>query len=184
MAVIACLWKIHFFIGNGCWLDSKIRINCTGIRNNRYCAFTNRQSFQIGSFQSDNRAAFLPRSVCSGYDNRLEIRIYCATDAVFCFFCTSSCSTAVTVADNRSIIISAMADYFVITNGNSASQVQALVENVKERMHKAGYSLKQQEGSCRDIWVLLDFNDVIVNVFDKKIVRFIIWREFEATENL
>ena len=36
--------------------------------------------------------------------------------------------------------ISVMADYFVITNGGSTSQVDALVENVEEQMHKAGYS--------------------------------------------
>ena len=34
--------------------------------------------------------------------------------------------------------ISVMADYFVITNGNNSSQVDALVENVEEKMQKAG----------------------------------------------
>lgn len=64
--------------------------------------------------------------------------------------------------------ISVMADYFVITNGNSDSQVNALVENVEEKMHKAGYSLKQQEGNRSGTWVLLDFGDVIVHVFNKE----------------
>lgn len=64
--------------------------------------------------------------------------------------------------------ISVMADYFVIANGNSDSQVNALVENVGEKMHIAGYSLKQQEGGKGGVWILLDYGDVIVHVFDKE----------------
>lgn len=64
--------------------------------------------------------------------------------------------------------ISVMADYFVISNGNSDSQVNALVENVEEKMHKAGYPLKQREGSRSGSWVLMDYGDVIVHVFDKE----------------
>ena len=64
--------------------------------------------------------------------------------------------------------VSVLSDYFVITNGNSDSQVNALVENVEEKMHKAGYSLKQQEGNRSGTWVLLDYGDIIVHVFDKE----------------
>ncbi len=64
--------------------------------------------------------------------------------------------------------ISVMADYFVIANGNSDSQIHALVENVEEKMHQAGYPMKQREGSRGGSWVLLDYGDVIVHVFDKE----------------
>ena len=64
--------------------------------------------------------------------------------------------------------ISVLADYFIIANGSSESQVQAMVDNVEEEMHKAGYSLKQREGYGSGNWVLLDFGDVIVHVFDKE----------------
>lgn len=64
--------------------------------------------------------------------------------------------------------ISVIADYFVIVNGNSDSQIQALVENVEEKMHQAGYSMKQREGSRGGSWVLLDYGDVIVHVFDRE----------------
>ena len=63
--------------------------------------------------------------------------------------------------------VSVMADYFIIANGNSESQVTALVDNVDEKMHEAGYALKQQEGKG-GAWVLLDYGDVIVHVFDKE----------------
>ena len=64
--------------------------------------------------------------------------------------------------------ISVLADYFIITNGTSDSQVNALVDNVDEKMHKAGYSLKQQEGHGGESWILMDYGDVIVHIFDKE----------------
>lgn len=64
--------------------------------------------------------------------------------------------------------VSVIADYFIIANGNSRSQVDALVDNVEEYMYKAGYSLKQREGHHTGSWVLLDFGDVIVHVFDRE----------------
>ena len=51
--------------------------------------------------------------------------------------------------------ISVLADYFLIAHGNSDSQVNALVENVEEQLHKAGYPL-------------MDFGDVIIHVFDRE----------------
>lgn len=63
--------------------------------------------------------------------------------------------------------VSVIADYFIITDGGSSSQVEALVDNVEEKMHQNGYSLKQREG--RDgSWVLLDYGDIIVHVFDRE----------------
>ena len=64
--------------------------------------------------------------------------------------------------------ISVIADYFVIATGNSNSQVSALVENVEEKMHMGGFSMKQREGGGHSPWVLLDYSDIIVHVFDKE----------------
>ena len=64
--------------------------------------------------------------------------------------------------------ISVLADYFIIANGNNDSQVNALVDNVEEELHKAGYPLRQREGHASGSWVLLDFGDIIVHVFDKE----------------
>ena len=43
--------------------------------------------------------------------------------------------------------ISVIADYFVIADGGSSSQVNALVDNVEEKMHLAGFSLKTERGA-------------------------------------
>ena len=64
--------------------------------------------------------------------------------------------------------ISPLADYFIITNGTSDSQVKALVDNVEEKMHEAGHSQIQREGLQSGNWVLLDYGDVVVHVFDKE----------------
>ena len=64
--------------------------------------------------------------------------------------------------------ISVIGDYFIITNGTSDSQVRALVDNVEEKMHKAGYELKEQEGNNSGTWVLLDYGDIIIHIFDRE----------------
>ena len=63
--------------------------------------------------------------------------------------------------------VSVLADYYIIAYGISDSQVYALVDNVEEELHKAGYHLKQREGRANSSWILLDFGDIIVHVFDK-----------------
>ncbi|MBU3876753.1 ribosome silencing factor [Faecalicatena sp. AGMB00832] len=77
--------------------------------------------------------------------------------------------------------VSVLADYFIIANGNSDSQVNALVDNVEESLGKAGFHLKQREGHGTGSWVLLDFNDIIVHIFDKENRLFYdlerIWRD-------
>lgn len=64
--------------------------------------------------------------------------------------------------------VSVLADYFIIANGTNESQVKALVDNVEEQLAKAGYTVKQREGYGLGSWVLLDFSDIIVHVFDKE----------------
>ena len=64
--------------------------------------------------------------------------------------------------------VSVIADYFIIANGTNRSQIQALADNVDETLGKAGFPLKQMEGYQNANWVLLDFEDVIVHVFDKE----------------
>ena len=77
--------------------------------------------------------------------------------------------------------ISVLADYFIIANGSNDSQVRALVENVEEKLSEAGFDAKQREGYGLGSWVLLDFGNIIVHVFDKENRLFydleIIWRD-------
>lgn len=64
--------------------------------------------------------------------------------------------------------ITTMADYFIIANGTNQSQVQALVDNVQEKMNQAGYHVNRVEGNRDSSWILMDYTDVVVHVFDKE----------------
>ena len=60
--------------------------------------------------------------------------------------------------------VSVIADYFVLASASNANQTQALVDNVEEKLFKAGYECHQKEGSMSSTWVLMDYGDVIVHV--------------------
>ncbi len=63
--------------------------------------------------------------------------------------------------------ISVIADYFVIASGNNANQVQAIVDNVEEKLCMEGCVEPRVEGYNSASWILLDYNDVIVHVFSR-----------------
>lgn len=77
--------------------------------------------------------------------------------------------------------VSVLADYFIIADGNNRNQVQAMIDNVEETLGKAGYTPKQIEGYQNANWVLMDYSDIIVHVFDKENRLFYdlerIWRD-------
>lgn len=77
--------------------------------------------------------------------------------------------------------VSVIADYFIIANGTNHSQIQALSDHVEETLGRASVSLRQIEGYQNANWVLLDFHDVIVHIFDKENRLFYdlerIWRD-------
>ncbi len=64
--------------------------------------------------------------------------------------------------------ISTLADYFVIASGTNINQVQALADNAQEVLGRAGYMTKNVEGYDTGNWILLDFGDIIVHVFDSE----------------
>lgn len=82
--------------------------------------------------------------------------------------------------------VSVLADYFIIASGSNRSQVQALSDNVAETLGRAGAHTKQVEGYESANWILLDFGDVIVHVFDKENRLFYdlerIWRDGKLVE--
>ncbi len=64
--------------------------------------------------------------------------------------------------------VSVLADYFIIAGGNNSSQIQALCNNVEEKLGRAGHPCRQIEGYDTANWILMDFGDVIVHIFDKE----------------
>ncbi len=74
--------------------------------------------------------------------------------------------------------LSVIADCFVICSANSRTQVQAIADAVEERLELAGLRCKGSEGHDEGKWVLLDFGDVIVHIFQEE------EREFFGLERL
>lgn len=71
-----------------------------------------------------------------------------------------------------------LADYFVICNGTSNTQVRALADAVEEAMSKVGEEPHHIEGHRGGEWTLLDFSSVVVHVFTEEA------REFYSLERL
>lgn len=62
--------------------------------------------------------------------------------------------------------VSVLADYFIIASGNNRTQVQAMADEVEQRLGRVGAAPRQVEGYQSANWVLLDFGDVIIHLFD------------------
>lgn len=77
--------------------------------------------------------------------------------------------------------ISILADYFIIANGSNSRQIQAFADEIEQKLAKEGCHLKQAEGYDSANWILLDFGDLIVHLFDKENRSFYnlerIWRD-------
>lgn len=77
--------------------------------------------------------------------------------------------------------VSVLADYFVIANGNSPLQVEAMVDSVQEELAKEGFEPKRVEGVHSSGWVLMDYGDIVVHIFSKEDRLFYdlerIWRD-------
>ena len=74
--------------------------------------------------------------------------------------------------------ISVLADYMVIATGTSSTHVKALADEVEYQLDNAGISVSHIEGYRSNSWILLDYVDVIVNVFSDEA------REFYDLERL
>jgi ribosome-associated protein len=61
--------------------------------------------------------------------------------------------------------VSLLADYFLIANGGSERQVQAIVDNIEDKLEEAGGTVKSIEGKKGSKWILMDLTDVVVHVF-------------------
>ena len=58
----------------------------------------------------------------------------------------------------------AITDVFVIATGNNERQVEAIVDEVEEKLREAGVEPARREGRRDGRWVLLDYADIIVHI--------------------
>ncbi len=64
--------------------------------------------------------------------------------------------------------LTTIADYFVICSGASTTQVGAVAEGIARRLAAEGIHPSHVEGEAESTWVLLDYSDVVVHVFEEE----------------
>lgn len=78
-----------------------------------------------------------------------------------------------------------ISDYFVICSGESTTHVRAVAEGVEEKASRVGINPLGIEGLPYSHWVLIDYGDVIVHVFEEETRAFYdlerLWVDAEST---
>jgi len=74
--------------------------------------------------------------------------------------------------------LTSVADYFLITSGNSTRQVQAIARHLQRTLREAGLRAYSAEGEQEGQWILIDYGDVIIHIFYQPV------REFYDLEGL
>lgn len=64
--------------------------------------------------------------------------------------------------------ISVIADYFIIAGGNNIRQIQTIADHIEETFGKAGVEPKSIEGYHSSNWILMDYRDVIIHIFNQE----------------
>ncbi len=64
--------------------------------------------------------------------------------------------------------ISVLADYFIIAGGSNMKQIQSIADNIEEKLGKQGIEPKSIEGYQRSNWILMDYRDVIIHIFNQE----------------
>lgn len=82
--------------------------------------------------------------------------------------------------------VSVIADYFIIATANNPSQMQAITDNIDEMLVKSGSEAKSIEGNNDSNWILMDYGDFIVHVFDRESRSFYdlerIWKDADTVK--
>ncbi|HJS25329.1 MAG TPA: ribosome silencing factor [Pyrinomonadaceae bacterium] len=77
--------------------------------------------------------------------------------------------------------IASFTDYFMIVSGANERQVQAISDEVYESLKKSGHAAARVEGYKTAEWILLDYGDFVVHVFEQKARKFYdlerLWRD-------
>ncbi len=74
--------------------------------------------------------------------------------------------------------LSTFSDFFVICSGENERQLRAIAERLQEELREDDIRPQRIEGTPRSGWMVLDYNDAIVHVFDSEL------RDFYKMERL
>ena len=73
----------------------------------------------------------------------------------------------------------AISDYFIVCNADSTNNVAAIADNIEDRMiEKCKRKLLRYQGRDNSFWIILDYGDIVVHIFQTP------YREFYRLEDL
>ena len=134
------------------------------------------QNLKEKVLSSEVNAAGLGRSGAASpanaddFDDRIRLALHAAAEKK---------AIDLTVLDLRGV--ATFTDYFVISTGANKRQMQAIVDGTVEQLKRRGSPAARVEGYQAAEWILIDYGDFIVHVFDEKSRKFYdleyLWRE-------
>ena len=84
--------------------------------------------------------------------------------------------------------VSVIADYFILVSGSSQRQTQAISDEIELQLGKMGVEPKDKEGWQNGNWILLDYRDVVIHIFNSEDRRFYnlerIWTDGMVVEDV
>ncbi len=82
--------------------------------------------------------------------------------------------------------VSILADYFMIASGSNPNQIHAIADLVEEKLAKEGVHARAVEGYQNANWILMDYQDIVIHIFDQESREFYnlerIWSDGEVVE--
>ena len=68
--------------------------------------------------------------------------------------------------------LSPIADFFVVCSGENERQLRAINRAIDDELSKVGKQAKRTEGDATSGWILMDYSDVVVHIFDADLRAF------------
>jgi ribosome-associated protein len=82
--------------------------------------------------------------------------------------------------------VTSFADYFVIASGANSRQIQAIADEIHQRLKKLGEMPNSMEGYDNADWILMDYGDYLIHIFSEKARLYYdlerLWRDAKTLE--